>query len=89
VPLRKRILSRTKNSGALIVEERLAVSKEELQIADLWSVDSREVNLGHTAPVERVPEPARIGIGGTDGDLGAARPARLDTWSARSELFIS
>ena len=43
---------------AFVVKKTLAVSDQELQIADLRRIDGRVIHLGHTSVIERVPDAA-------------------------------
>src|SRR5438552_2992148 len=66
----------------LLVEEVLAVRDQELEIAQLGTIDGGVVDLGKDALPESEPDPAIGRVGGTDAFLGPVGPARLDTGSS-------
>ena len=78
-----KLLDRGGQVPPLVVEERLAVGDQVLQVANLRPVDRRVIDLADDAGGQREPDAAGGRIGGADRLLVAARPARLD--AGRSE----
>src|ERR1700730_353065 len=62
-----------------VVEKRLAVGHQELQVTYLGMIDRRKVDFADHAARDGEPDGAGGGVGGADDILGAMGPARLDT----------
>jgi G3E family GTPase len=69
--------------AALIVKERRPIRDEELAVAQLWTIERREVDLGHYPAGEREPEPSGGRVRGAYRVLRAARPAWWKTRAPR------
>ncbi len=79
-------LDRGEQVALLLVEEAMAVRDQQLQVARLWPVHARVVDLGDDAVPEREPRAARCAVRRADAVLAAVRPARLDP--GRAERFV-
>ena len=64
-----------------------SVRHDEAEIAHLWRIYARPIDLVEDAAPDREPDPARA-VRGPDGVLRAARPGRIDPRGAGSLIGV-
>jgi hypothetical protein len=82
------ILDRVLEIAPLLVEESFAIGDEKLEVARIGLIDMRIIDFVDDAVRNREPDPTTGVIGGPNPFLGALRPARFGTGSAKGFTHV-
>lgn len=74
--------------AALFMAKALAIRDEELEVACVWNIDVRIVNLIDDTMAEREPDAAARVVSRADSFLRARGPTRLNTGRAKGCRWI-